>query len=329
MMDELVLLGRFEESPLTAWPGHCNAAQEVIFLRAGFRLEPFTLLRAQLHEQYYFRSSVEPVKQWFTRLAPTEQVDFATALYDDYYRDAAALAELTSTLAAANLATASVGELTTLVRQWMSTPARLGGPIFFTVLLDLWHEEGTIATEVIDIGGEARLHYSNVYDIQAKPQAIRLFAGIAHRVNATWEDLEMLFPEEILAWLTGATDVAERTAARQDFFVTMNVGGHYSILDGEEAAERSQHVELATGGEAHQDLTGRSAFPGSVEAPARKVLATADFRRLMDGDVLVAYQTSVKYEPLFGQVRAVVTELGGLTSHAAVVCREMSVSFKT
>ena len=43
---------------------------------------------------------------------------------------------------------------------------------------------------------------------------------------------------------------------------------------------------------------------------------------LQPGEVLVAEVTDVGYTPAFGYAAAVVTELGGPMSHAAVVARE-------
>ena len=41
-----------------------------------------------------------------------------------------------------------------------------------------------------------------------------------------------------------------------------------------------------------------------------------------DGDVLVCTITSPAWAPIFTKVRAVVTDIGGVMSHAAIVCRE-------
>ena len=41
-----------------------------------------------------------------------------------------------------------------------------------------------------------------------------------------------------------------------------------------------------------------------------------------DGDVLVCPITSPAWAPIFPKVTAVVTDIGGVMSHAAIVCRE-------
>jgi pyruvate,water dikinase len=47
-----------------------------------------------------------------------------------------------------------------------------------------------------------------------------------------------------------------------------------------------------------------------------------DFRRVGAGDILVCRFTDPAWTPLFGVVAGVVTETGGVLSHAAIVARE-------
>ena len=41
-----------------------------------------------------------------------------------------------------------------------------------------------------------------------------------------------------------------------------------------------------------------------------------------EGEILVCPITSPAWAPIFSNVRAVVTDIGGVMSHAAIVCRE-------
>jgi pyruvate,water dikinase len=55
---------------------------------------------------------------------------------------------------------------------------------------------------------------------------------------------------------------------------------------------------------------------------ARIVAGPDDFRRVRSGDVLVALTTTPAWTPLFSSLAALVTETGGVLSHAAIVARE-------
>ena len=43
---------------------------------------------------------------------------------------------------------------------------------------------------------------------------------------------------------------------------------------------------------------------------------------MQDGEILVARITAPSWGPVFGRIGAVVTDIGGMMSHAAIVCRE-------
>ncbi|WP_369386609.1 PEP/pyruvate-binding domain-containing protein [Streptomyces sp. CG1] len=71
--------------------------------------------------------------------------------------------------------------------------------------------------------------------------------------------------------------------------------------------------------------SGTPASPGSAAGSARVVCGPGDFARVRPGDVLVCRTTDPAWTPLFGVVAAVVTETGGLLSHAAIVAREQGI----
>jgi pyruvate, water dikinase len=69
-------------------------------------------------------------------------------------------------------------------------------------------------------------------------------------------------------------------------------------------------------------LSGFAASPGLLEGPAR-VISTADqIGEIQDGEILVAPLTAPSWAPVFGKIKATVTDVGGMMSHAAIVCRE-------
>jgi pyruvate,water dikinase len=62
---------------------------------------------------------------------------------------------------------------------------------------------------------------------------------------------------------------------------------------------------------------------GVVTGVARVILSPKEFNTFQKGDILVASETSPDYIPLMGNALAIVTDKGGVTSHAAIVSREM------
>ncbi len=69
-------------------------------------------------------------------------------------------------------------------------------------------------------------------------------------------------------------------------------------------------------------LKGMAASPGAVEGRARVVYHADDLGSVQEGEILVATITAPSWGPVFGKIKATVTDIGGMMSHAAIVCRE-------
>jgi phosphohistidine swiveling domain-containing protein len=74
-----------------------------------------------------------------------------------------------------------------------------------------------------------------------------------------------------------------------------------------------------------QELSGLGASSGCVVGRARVVTGAADMDAFEAGEVLVAPCADVGWSPIFLVAGAVVTDLGGPLSHAAIVLREYGV----
>lgn len=69
-------------------------------------------------------------------------------------------------------------------------------------------------------------------------------------------------------------------------------------------------------------LKGMAASPGVVEGKARVIMGPESLGELEEGEILVAPVTAPSWGPVFGKISATVTDIGGMMSHAAIVCRE-------
>jgi pyruvate,water dikinase len=72
-------------------------------------------------------------------------------------------------------------------------------------------------------------------------------------------------------------------------------------------------------------INGLAASGGVYEGPVRRVSGPADFDRIQQGDVLVTESTTEAFNILLPLLGAVVTDSGGLLSHAAIVSREYGI----
>jgi pyruvate,water dikinase len=69
-------------------------------------------------------------------------------------------------------------------------------------------------------------------------------------------------------------------------------------------------------------LKGMAASGGVVEGIARVITHASQLSELQQGEILVATVTAPSWGPVFGKIVATVTDIGGMMSHAAIVCRE-------
>lgn len=72
-------------------------------------------------------------------------------------------------------------------------------------------------------------------------------------------------------------------------------------------------------------LHGVGASGGTATGTVRAVRSVAELSRVRPGDVLLAHSTDPAWTPLFPLIAAVVTETGGVLSHAAIVAREVGI----
>jgi phosphoenolpyruvate synthase/pyruvate phosphate dikinase len=71
--------------------------------------------------------------------------------------------------------------------------------------------------------------------------------------------------------------------------------------------------------------TGAPGSNGIAAGPVRLVHSVDDFDAVRPGDVIVCRTTDPSWTVLFGIAAAVVTETGGILSHAAIVAREYGI----
>lgn len=70
-------------------------------------------------------------------------------------------------------------------------------------------------------------------------------------------------------------------------------------------------------------IKGEAASVGRAEGRVRIILKRSEFNDFEEGEILVTGMTRPEFVPLMKKARAIVTDEGGITSHAAIVSREL------
>jgi phosphohistidine swiveling domain-containing protein len=180
--------------------------------------------------------------------------------------------------------------------------------------------------ELIETARE--LHFLRQHRIEAMFKAGRdvrhLLAEIGQRVGLGYTEVLALTFQELQESLTkGEPSVPlPKVAERMRDYGILIEAGEAQIVVGEELAALRQTLPNSAAGD---QLTGMTAFPGSCEAEARVVDRLQDIGTVEAGDVLVAPMTSPYHVPAMTIASAVVTDEGGILSHAAIVSRELKI----
>jgi pyruvate,water dikinase len=127
------------------------------------------------------------------------------------------------------------------------------------------------------------------------------------------EEVFFLSYDELPAWMSSPPDPREARRHLERRQAT------YPVADARWTARLFGAVPTTA------ELSGAAASAGVARGHARLIETEAEFQRLQPGDVLVCRATNPAWTVLFASAAAVVTEVGGATSHAAIVAREYGI----
>jgi len=100
--------------------------------------------------------------------------------------------------------------------------------------------------------------------------------------------------------------------------------GDISFFAMDEAKELADYLNLlAFGGS--QVIKGMVASPGKVKGKVKVITLVKEFNKMKAGEILVTQMTRPEFTPILKKAAAIVTDEGGITSHAAIVSRELKI----
>jgi phosphohistidine swiveling domain-containing protein len=146
----------------------------------------------------------------------------------------------------------------------------------------------------------------------------------ARRFRVPLAKIEKLFWWELIDLAKGKNKIFDHSVKRETgaFFYDSPMKNK-SAFYGQAAISlaRQLNKSLITG----KDIYGQSAYPGKVYGQVRIIRTQKEFYKMKLGDILVAPNTRPEYMPIMKSAAAIVTDEGGLTSHAAIVSRELKI----
>lgn len=165
-------------------------------------------------------------------------------------------------------------------------------------------------------------------DMQANGYFADICKEVSRRKDIDFDLLRCAVPDQVRGLLSGESLPEEVLRNQKKHCVIIFNDKDYSskVFGGEEAERKEKEIlgediDLR----AKTEIEGMCASTGRYIGKVRKILNARDVGRLQEGEVLVATMTSPDLVTAMKKAGAIVTDEGGITSHAAIVSRELGI----
>ncbi len=171
----------------------------------------------------------------------------------------------------------------------------------------------------------------DVYRRKGVFYCLPFFQAVAKMSCVDVSDIAYWTRDELHGFLDGGKPVRSAIArARKDGFVLFENNGDYACLVGTDANEAQATLGIGSGlVESAVSVKGvvgsRGLGVGPTQGIGKIVRTVADLDKVKAGDVMVAITTHPDFLPAMHRACAIVTDEGGITSHAAIVSREFGI----
>lgn len=170
---------------------------------------------------------------------------------------------------------------------------------------------------------DARDDYRRESVFYAQP----LFAEVARRMKIDPEDTSYLQTSEVETFLKSKHQISSQLIAERKtkFILYLDANRKLVCLQGDQVKRALKIFNLLLKEGEAQSVTGRVASKGTAKGKVVIVRGVKDLDKVETGNILVAVTTHPDYVPAMRRAVAIITDEGGVTSHAAIVSREFGI----
>lgn len=159
--------------------------------------------------------------------------------------------------------------------------------------------------------------------------AENLFKECAKRLQITVRQFRRFAPWEVKPALVDKKYDVNELNQRYNFSVFYfdpNNNATPAIYTGAEAKEFYNSLNLPNAEvKSVGELRGDCACPGKATGAVKIINSAKDMGKMNTGDVLVSMATTPDIVPAMKKASAIITDMGGMTCHAAIVSRELNI----
>ncbi len=157
--------------------------------------------------------------------------------------------------------------------------------------------------------------------------AQKLFEEISSRMGISLHDISFMLEEEVMDFLDKGKKLPSGIieSRKKGFAIYFTPEKKIDCKSGEEADIVMADIGLVVFEDFSEEIRGVAASSGKAKGTVAIVRGISDLAKVRKGDVMVAITTHPDYVPAMQKASAIVTEEGGITSHAAIVARELGL----
>ncbi|MBR9699194.1 hypothetical protein GOV09_01940 [Candidatus Woesearchaeota archaeon] len=197
-------------------------------------------------------------------------------------------------------------------------------------------QKKTALMDSLNLDGESRFivelidEFAYFQDVRKK---IVLWSN--HVLDSFVKEISRRFtiPYDDVAWLTaplakellktGKVDL-EYVKSLKHSFVIYRIDGRVELFSGKEA-EKHHEKFFSSDAQEVREIEGMVACEGRAKGKVRVIVDPKEMNTMQEGEILVTTMTSPDFVRAMKKAAAIITDEGGVTSHASIVSRELGV----
>jgi phosphohistidine swiveling domain-containing protein len=226
---------------------------------------------------------------------------------------------------------------------WIETANWIGEEITFEKIINqIEHAHDSVQTEVkmnvpkelesvLEAMGctafvkQGGAEYVAMYEYLMMPYLKKLAAHL----GLTYREMMKVSQEEIMAVLSGGVNnlkgLSEKKNRLDMRWILVSVVINKAVLVEDEEDIITFEKVMVSGGESETgEIKGQIGNKGKYTGPVKVIMNVDDFHKMESGDVLVTTMTTPEFVMLMQKAGAIVTDIGGMLCHAAIVSREIN-----
>ncbi len=144
------------------------------------------------------------------------------------------------------------------------------------------------------------------------------------RFKLNFQDLHLFDISEIEKILKNRKKFNFEIKRRKKLFLTVHANNRIYLLFGSQV---KKYLDKILGFETKKidTIKGVSAFKGKVKGKVKIIHEYKDFYKFKKGDILVTGMTRPEFIAIAKKAKAIITNEGGITCHAAIISRELEI----